>query len=94
VDFVLQPGEPQLVVRTGSHGPRGCFVYQSFNTQETGTDVNLRIVFDQVSAEDGNWPYQPYCAAWDRVAITNAKHFQPPRMAKHTASQEPKEQPK
>src|SRR5262245_47725713 len=47
VDFNDAPSEPQIVLGSGdSEAQKGYFVYRSFNTSLTGTNVTVRIFYD------------------------------------------------
>src|SRR5262245_604834 len=47
MDFNDAPSEPQIVLGSGdSEAAKGYFVYSSFNTASTGTNVTVRIFYD------------------------------------------------
>jgi len=90
MDLNDAPSEPQIVLGSGdSEAARGYFVYRSFNTASTGTNVTVRIFYDGI-AGTGTAPSNfPVAAQWDNVAITKSGYFLAPQSSASSATLRP-----
>ena len=90
IDFNDAPSEPQVSIGSGdSEAAKGYFVYRSFNTTSTGTNVTVRIFYDGF-AGTGTAPSNfPVAAQWDNVAITKSTYFLAPQSSASTATLRP-----
>ena len=76
IDFSDAPGEPQvLLASSDSEADKGYFVYRSFNTSTTGTNVTVRVFYDGLVGTGASASYFPVAAQWDNIAITKASSF-------------------
>ena len=79
VDMNDVSGEPQIVLRPSNlDADAGYFMYDEFDTAETGVSVKLRAFYASFSENDNAWAHFPVGAMWDNIAITPLAHFQPP----------------
>lgn len=79
VDLNDAPGEAQLVLGPGdSEAANGYFVYRSFNTATTGTNLAVRAFYDGFAGTGAAAAYYPLAAQWDNIAITRADSFVAP----------------
>jgi Big-like domain-containing protein len=79
MDFTDAPGEPQIVLSASdSEADKGYFVYRSFNTSTTGTNVTVRVFYDGLAGTGASVAYFPVAAQWDNIAITKASRFLAP----------------
>ena len=79
VDLNDVPTDPQLrLFASNPDADQGYFVYNTFNTQDTGANVIVRVFYDVPGGGTTGWPHQPVGALWDRIAITPAAIFSPP----------------
>lgn len=79
LDFNDVPGEPQITLAyPEANAARGYFVYRSFNTTLTGTNVTVRAFFGSPVGSGAAAGYFPMGAQWDNLAITPAAAFRPP----------------
>src|SRR5678816_1386691 len=82
VDMNDVSGEPQLTLYSSpGDADQGYFVYQTFNTSDTGTSVTLRAFYDGFSGTGTAPSYFPISAQWDNLAITKEANFVPPQDA-------------
>jgi hypothetical protein len=80
VDLNDAPGEVNLNLRyDDDRAALGRFIYQRFDTAQTGKKLWLRLFFDENSAP-AEEPSGARDIAWDHVAITKAARFVPPRL--------------
>ena len=80
-------GEPQMILSAAdSEADHGYFVYRSFNTATTGTNVVLRCFYDGFSGTGAAPAYFPVGAQWDNISITRASEFAPPAAANSGAN--------
>lgn len=79
IDLADAPNEPQVTL-TYSDGDadKGYFVYRSFNTADTGTNVTVRAFYDAFTGTGTATNYFPVTAQWDNLAITKATDFVAP----------------
>ena len=90
IDFNDAPGEPQVVLSAAdSEADKGYFVYRSFNTGTTGTNVTVRVFYDGVVGTGASASYFPVAAQWDNIAITRASSFLAPQAAGSSANLRP-----
>src|ERR1041385_2436484 len=90
IDFNDAPGEPQVVLSAAdSEADKGYFVYRSFNTSTTGTNVTVRVFYDGVVGTGASASYCPGAAQWDNIAITRASSFLAPQAAGSSANLRP-----
>jgi len=90
IDFNDAPGEPQVVLSASdSEADKGYFVYRSFNTGTTGTNVTVRVFYDGLVGTGAAASYFPVAAQWDNIAITKASSFLPPQTANSNANLRP-----
>jgi hypothetical protein len=90
VDFSDAPSEPQLLLTAGnSDAAEGYFVYRSFNTSNTGTNVTVRVFYDGLTGIGSAPAYHPLAAQWDNIAITKSTSFVAPRSSGSTATLRP-----
>lgn len=79
VDLDDAPNEAQLTLYANdSDADQGRFVYQYFNTTDTGTNVTVRVFYDGFTGAGTAGTYFPLAAQWDNVAITLTTVFTPP----------------
>lgn len=79
VDLNDAPDEGQLTLSaTDPAADRGCFVYVSFNTSTTGSNITLRCFYDGLTGTGAAPQYYPVGAQWDNLAITRADLFRAP----------------
>jgi hypothetical protein len=72
-------GEPQITLSySDTNADLGYFVYRSFNTATTGTNLTLRVFYDSRIGTGAASKYFPAAAQWDNVAITPAAVFAAP----------------
>ncbi|MCU0784279.1 MAG: Ig-like domain-containing protein, partial [Verrucomicrobia bacterium] len=73
------PGEPQITLAySDASADQGYFVYRSFNTTNTGTNLTLRAFYDFPVGTGAAAKYFPAGAQWDNLAITRAADFVAP----------------
>ena len=90
VDFSDAYREPQMILAyTDAGADQGFFVYRSFNTTDTGTNITLRVFYDGLTGSGAAPAYVPVGAQWDNVAITKAADFQAPQAADSGANLRP-----
>ncbi len=90
IDFNDVAGEPQIVLAaTDSEADKGYFVYRSFNTSTTGTNILVRAFYDGLTGTGAAASYFPIAAQWDNLAITKATDFLPPQPSNSTATLRP-----
>jgi hypothetical protein len=90
MDFSDAPGEPQVLLSSGdSEADKGYFVYSSFNTATTGTNITVRVFYDGLTGTGAAPAYYPVAAQWDNVAITKAANFIAPQASNSTATLRP-----
>jgi hypothetical protein len=90
VDLNDAPSEAQLAVfSSDSQAANGYFVYQSFNTANTGTNITLRVFYDGFTGTGTSAAYYPLGAQWDNIAITRAESFAAPQASGSTATLRP-----
>lgn len=90
VDFSDAYNEPQMILAcTDSEADQGYFVYRSFNTADTGTNITLRVFYDGLTGSGASPIYAPVAAQWDNLAITKAGEFIPPKAAGLAANLRP-----
>ena len=71
--------EPQCTLSySDPNADQGYFVYRSFNTGITGSNVTLRVFYDGLTGSGSASEYWPLAAQWDNLAITRASDFIPP----------------
>ena len=76
MDLNDAPSEPQIVLSsTDSEAAKGYFVYRSFNTSTTGTNVTVRIFYDGFAGTGTAPSFYPLAAQWDNVAITKSAYL-------------------
>jgi hypothetical protein len=79
IDFNDAPNEPQVTLAySEADADQGCFVYRSFNTADTGTNINVRVFYDSFTGTGTAANYFPVTAQWDNIAITKAANFVAP----------------
>jgi hypothetical protein len=90
IDFNDVSGEPQVVLgATDSEADKGYFVYRSFNTSTTGTNILVRAFYDGLVGTGAAAAYFPIAAQWDNIAITKATDFVAPQSSNSTATLRP-----
>src|ERR1022692_2117864 len=90
MDLNDAPSEPQIVLSSSdSEAAKGYFVYRSFNTATTGTNVTVRIFYDGFAGTGTAPAFYPLAAQWDNVAITKAVNFVAPQPAGSAATLRP-----
>jgi len=90
MDFNDAPSEPQIVLSSAdSEAAKGYFVYRSFNTATTGTNVTVRIFYDGFTGTGTAPSNYPVAAQWDNVAITKSVNFVAPQSSGSTATLRP-----
>lgn len=90
MDLNDTPGEPQIYIN--DHDPeaaKGYFVYRSFTTASTGTNVTVRVFYDGLAGTGTASLYYPLAAQWDNVAITKQEYFRSPQRSGSTATLRP-----
>lgn len=76
VDLSDAPQEPQLTLYwSDANADQGYFLYRSFNTRNTGSNVTLRVFYDGLTGAGAAAGYFPLAAQWDNIAITKAASF-------------------
>ena len=79
IDMNDAPGEPQITLAySDASADQGYFVYRSFNTTTTGTNLTLRAFYDTRVGTGAAAKYFPAGAQWDNLAITKATDFVAP----------------
>lgn len=90
MDLNDAPFEPQIVLSsTDSEAAKGYFVYRSFNTATTGTNVTVRIFYDGFAGTGTAPAYYPVAAQWDNIATTKSVNFAAPQSSASTATLRP-----
>jgi len=90
MDFNDAPSEPQMVLSSSdSEAAKGYFVYRSFNTATTGTNVTVRIFYDGFAGTGTASAFYPLAAQWDNVAITKSVNFVAPQTSSSAATLRP-----
>jgi hypothetical protein len=90
MDLNDAPSEPQIVLSfSDSEAAKGYFVYRSFNTSTTGTNVTVRIFYDGFAGTGTAPAFYPLAAQWDNVAITKSAYFIAPQSSASTATLRP-----
>lgn len=90
IDLNDAPEEPQVTLNyTDEDADQGYFVYNSFNTAKTGTNVALRIFYESPVGKGAAVKYFPIGAQWGNLAITKASEFQPPQSTGGAANLRP-----
>src|SRR6266853_1870629 len=90
IDFNDVAGEPQIVLgATDSEADKGYFVYRSFNTSTTGTNILVRAFYDGLTGTGAAAAYFPVAAQWDNIAITKATDFIAPQSSNSSATLRP-----
>ncbi len=90
MDLNDAPSEPQILLSSGdSEAAKGYFVYRSFNTASTGTNVTVRIFYDGFAGTGTAATFYPLAAQWDNVAITKAVNFAAPQASGSAATLRP-----
>src|SRR6185503_16406235 len=90
MDLNDAPSEPQIVLGSGdSDAAQGYFVYRSFNTASTGTNITVRIFYDGFTGTGAAPSNYPVAAQWDNIAITKSSYFVAPQSSVSTASVRP-----
>jgi len=90
MDLNDAPSEPQIVLSSSdSEAAKGYFVYRSFNTATTGTNVTVRIFYDGFAGTGTASAFFPVAAQWDNVAITKAVSFVAPQASGSAATLRP-----
>ncbi len=70
------PKEAQITLNYGdANADQGYFVWNYFNTADTGTAVTVRAFYDGFNGTGTSTTYFPVPAQWDNVAITKASEF-------------------
>jgi hypothetical protein len=84
------PSEPQIGLgSTESEAAKGYFVYRSFNTSTTGTNVIVRAFYDGFAGTGASAAFYPLAAQWDNIAITKAVNFAAPQASGSAATLRP-----
>jgi hypothetical protein len=79
IDMNDVTGEPQITLSySDANADQGYFVYRSFNTTTTGTNLTLRAFYDTRVGTGAASKYFPTGAQWDNLAITPAANFVAP----------------
>ena len=90
IDFNDVSGEPQFVLGSSdSEADKGYFVYRSFNTSTTGTNILVRAFYDGLTGTGAAASCFPIAAQWDNLAITKATDFVAPQPSNSTATLRP-----
>jgi hypothetical protein len=90
MDMNDAPSEPQIVLSsTDSQAANGYFVYRSFNTSATGTNVTVRLFYDGFAGTGTAPAYYPVAAQWDNIAITKSVSFVAPQPSGSSATLRP-----
>ena len=90
MDLNDAPSEPQIVLSfSDSEAAKGYFVYRSFNTATTGTNVTVRIFYDGFAGTGAAAAFYPLAAQWDNIAITKSVNFTAPQSSASTATLRP-----
>ncbi len=90
IDFSDAPQEPQITLSYGdAEAASGQFVYRSFNTGATGSNITLRVFYDGFTGTGAAANYFPLAAQWDNLAITKASDFLPPQASGTAANLRP-----
>jgi hypothetical protein len=90
IDMNDAPNEPQVVLNSSdSEAASGYFVYRSFNTADTGSNVTVRVFYDGFAGTGTAAAYYPVAAQWDNVAITRSVDFVAPQPSGSAASLRP-----
>ena len=90
VDFNDAPQEPQITLSyADAEAASGQFVYRSFNTGVTGSNITLRVFYDGFAGTGSTANYFPLAAQWDNLAITKASDFLPPQPSGTAANRRP-----
>jgi hypothetical protein len=90
IDFNDVAGEPQIVLgATDSEADKGYFVYRSFNTGTTGTNILVRAFYDGLTGTGAAAANFPVAAQWDNITITKATDFIAPQPSNSTATLRP-----
>src|SRR5882762_2337976 len=90
IDFSDVSGEPQIILgATDSEADKGYFVYRSFNTSTTGTNILVRAFYDGLTGTGTAAANFPIAAQWDNIAITKATDFVAPQPSNSTATLHP-----
>jgi hypothetical protein len=90
MDMNDAPSEPQIVLgSTDSEAAKGYFVYRSFNTATTGSNVTVRVFYDGFAGTGTAPSNYPVAAQWDNVAITKSANFVAPQASGSTATLRP-----
>jgi hypothetical protein len=90
IDFNDVPGEPQVTLNSSdSEADKGYFVYRSFNSSTTGTNILVRAFYDGLTGAGVATNYFPVAAQWDNLAITKASAFTAPQASNSTATLRP-----
>jgi hypothetical protein len=80
IDMNDAPQEPQITLSySDANADQGYFVYRSFNTANTGSNVTLRIFYDSLVGTGTASKYYPIGAQWDNLAITRLADFVAPQ---------------
>lgn len=79
IDLNDAPNEPQITLGYSEpDADHGCFVYRSFNTADTGTNVTVRVFYDSFTGTGTATNYYPVTAQWDNLALTKEAGFVAP----------------
>jgi hypothetical protein len=90
IDFNDVAGEPQITLSASdTAADKGYFVYRSFNTSTTGTNVLVRLFYDGLAGTGTAATNYPVAAQWDNIAITKAANFMAPQASNSTATLRP-----
>ncbi len=80
IDLNDAPQEPQVTLSySDASADLGYFVYRSFNTTNTGTNVTVRVFYDNPVGTGAASRYYPFGAQWDNIAITKSTDFIAPQ---------------
>ena len=90
MDMNDAPSEPQILLTFGdSEAANGYFIYRTFNTASTGTNVTVRIFYDGFAGTGAAAAFYPLAAQWDNVAITKSANFLAPQPSGSAATVRP-----
>jgi hypothetical protein len=79
IDLNDAPQEPQITLSySEANADQGYFVYRSFSTSNTGSNVTLRAFYDSRVGTGAAPGHFPLGAQWDNLGITRAADFIPP----------------
>jgi hypothetical protein len=79
IDMNDVPDEPQVTLSSSDeNADQGYFVYNNFDTANTGSNVTVRVFYDSPVGKGAAAKYYPLAAQWCNVAITKATDFAPP----------------